>query len=130
MDTDFFPAFDLHDLTFMNNNLDRTKLNADNSAQNFLTDIAGDKVLILWCRVVCHDAEQSMFGEVRMYQLSFMKLTNKFLFVYHFFEYANSVTFAISKNVDRREKTDLWKTSRESFGDKSWLDPAFTDAAQ
>jgi hypothetical protein len=107
MDADFFPAFDLHNLTFMDNNLDRTKLNSGDSAQNFLADIAGDRVLILWCRVVCHDAEQSMFSGARMYQFPFIIGTNKSSFVYHFFEYTNSVTFAVGKNADRREKTDL-----------------------
>lgn len=54
-----------------------------------------------------HDAEQSMFSGARMYQFPFIIGTNKFLFVYHFFKYANSVTFAVGNNTDRREKTGL-----------------------
>ncbi len=47
MDADFFPALDLHNLARMDDDLDRTKLNAGDSAQNFLADITGDRVLIL-----------------------------------------------------------------------------------
>lgn len=46
-DADFFPALDLHNLARMDDDLDRTKLNAGDSAQNFLADIARDRVLIL-----------------------------------------------------------------------------------
>jgi hypothetical protein len=47
MDADFSPALDLHNLTRMDDNLDRIKLDAGDSAQNFLADITGDRVVIL-----------------------------------------------------------------------------------
>ncbi len=47
-------------------------------------------MMILWCRVVFHDAEQSVFCGARMYQFTFIRGTNKFSFVYHFFEYRNA----------------------------------------
>lgn len=97
MDADFFPAFDLYNLPLMDNDLDRAVLNAGNGAQNFLVDIAGDRMMILWRRVVFHDVEQSMFCGARMYQFTLIRGTNKFSFVYHFFEYES----ASGRNTER-----------------------------